>query len=141
MRTGWSIAAAAVAAFALPSYAGEAAVPPFLVTVAPQYDPAAELRGLNRFPKGAAVILISGTGRQRIAPAFYASADPAVSFDGSRILFAGKTAVTGPWQIWEVSAAGGTPRQVSHCLTDCTHPLYDSSEESVGEFRLGQFAK
>ena len=124
MRTGWSIAAAAVAAFALPSYAGEAAVPPFLVTVAPQYDPAAELRGLNRFPKGAAVILISGTGRQRIAPAFYASADPAVSFDGSRILFAGKTAVTGPWQIWEVSAAGGTPRQVSHCLTDCTHPLY-----------------
>jgi len=54
----------------------------------------------------------------------YASADAAVSFDGKEILFAGKTAPASPWQIWEVSAAGGSPRQVVRCRTDCTHPLY-----------------
>jgi hypothetical protein len=54
----------------------------------------------------------------------YASADAAVSFDGTEILFAGKTASAGPWQIWEVPAAGGSPRQVVRRQTDCTHPLY-----------------
>jgi hypothetical protein len=93
-------------------------------TSAPQYDPAAEMNGLNRFPKGAAVTLVSPAGKGPIAPALFASADPAVSFDGARILFAGKAAATSPWQIWEAPAAGGSPRQVSHCQTDCTHPLY-----------------
>jgi hypothetical protein len=94
---------------------------PFLYTAAPQYDRAAES---NRFPKGAAVILISESGKRRIAPAFYASADATVSFDGARILFAGKTAAATPWQIWEIPAAGGAPRQIVNCQTDCTHPLY-----------------
>ena len=99
-------------------------MPPFLFTSAVQYDPAAGLDAPGRFRKGAALILVSATGRQRIAPAFYAAADPAVSFDGSRILFAGKTAVTSTWQIWEVTVAGSSPRQVTRCETDCTHPLY-----------------
>jgi len=93
----------------------------FVYTAAPQYDRAAEA---NRFPKGSAVVLVSPAGRQRIAPAFYASADAAVSFDGARILFAGKPAVASPWQIWEIPAAGGTPRQIVTCQADCTHPLY-----------------
>lgn len=95
-----------------------------MFTSTPQYDPAAEMKGLNRFPKGAAVTLVSPAGKRPIAPALFASADPAVSFDGARILFAGKAATTSPWQIWEAPAAGGSPRQVSHCQTDCTHPLY-----------------
>ena len=94
---------------------------PFLYTSAPQYDRTAES---NRFPKGAAVILVSESGKQRIAPALYASADATVSYDGTRILFAGKTAAGSPWQIWEAPAAGGAPRQIVHCPTDCTHPLY-----------------
>jgi hypothetical protein len=96
----------------------------YLFTAAPQYDSSAECKGLNRFPKGAAVVLVSETGRRRIAPTFLASADPVVSFDGASILFAGKTAATSPWQIWEVSAAGGSPRRVVQCPSDCTHPLY-----------------
>jgi hypothetical protein len=93
----------------------------FVYTAAPQYDRATEA---NRFPKGAAVMLVSPAGKQRIAPALYASADATVSFDGARILFAGKTSAASPWQIWEISAAGGTPRQIAACQTDCTHPLY-----------------
>ena len=94
---------------------------PFLYTSAPLYERSAES---NRFPKGAAVILVSESAKQRIAPSFYASADPTVSFDGTRILFAGKTAAGNPWQIWEVPAAGGAPREIVHCQADCTHPLY-----------------
>jgi Hydrazine synthase alpha subunit middle domain len=103
--------------------AGDAAVGPLLYTAAPQYDAAAGLDGLNRFPKGATVILVSGTSKQRLTP-LYASADPAVSFDGNHILFAGRAAAGSHWQIWEVSASGGSPRQVTHCDADCTHPLY-----------------
>ena len=104
--------------------AADAPIGPFLYTSAPQYDPAAELKGLNRFPKGAAVILVSASGKQRIAPDFYASADPVVSFDGTQILFAGKPSADSPWQIWEAPAGGGAPRQLVHCRTDCTHPVY-----------------
>jgi hypothetical protein len=104
--------------------ATDAPIGPFLCTNAPQYDPSAELKGLNRFPKGAAIILVSTSGRLRIAPDLYASADPIVSFDGTQILFAGKARADSPWQIWEAPAAGGTPRQLSHCQSDCTHPVY-----------------
>jgi len=47
-----------------------------------------------------------------------------VAFDGSRILFAGKSTESAPWQIWEVEVAGGDPRQVTRCQSDCTNPLY-----------------
>jgi len=99
-------------------------VRPFLFTSVAQYDPVAGLDAPGRFGKGAALMLVSATGRQRIAPAFYAAADPAVSFDGGRILFAGKAAVASLWQIWEVTVAGSSPRQITRCETDCTHPLY-----------------
>jgi hypothetical protein len=92
----------------------------FVFTSAPVFDSGAA----NRFPRGAAIVLARGASRKRIAPGFYASADPAVSFDGSRILFAGKPTLNGPWQIWEVSVSGGDPRQLVHSPTDCTHPLY-----------------
>ena len=124
MRSVLSITAAGLAALSFSAHAGEASIGPLLYTAAPAYDPAAGLEGVKRFPKGAVVVLVSEQGRQPIAPVFYASADPTVSFDGSRILFAGKPAAAGPWEIWEVSVSGGNPRRVVHCPTDCTHPLY-----------------
>ncbi|MEI9970813.1 MAG: hypothetical protein WDO73_01485 [Ignavibacteriota bacterium] len=95
-----------------------------MFTATSQYDPGAEENGLNRFPKGASVTLVSSSGPRRVASTLYASADPAVSFDGVRILFAGKASTNTPWEIWEVSAAGGIPRKAIQCQTDCTHPLY-----------------
>ena len=103
---------------------GERPARAFVFTAAPQFDSTAEGKGLPRFPKGAAVTVVTSAGQRPVAPALYASADPAVSFDGARILFAGKATVHAPWEIWEVAATGGTPRVVIHCQTDCTHPLY-----------------
>ena len=102
----------------------EVLVRSYLFTAAPQYDPSAELKGLPRFPKGAALTLVGANGRRQIAPSFSASADPTVSFDGTRVLFAGKAATNSSWQIWETRTAGGSPKQISHCSSDCTHPLY-----------------
>jgi hypothetical protein len=121
LNVALSIAAAVVAALSS-ARAGEVAVRPFLFTAAPQYDSAED--GPGRFPKGATLVLVSETNAQPVAPTFSVSADPAVSFDASRILFAGKVSAGSPWQIWEVSATGGTPRQLTHCPADCTHPLY-----------------
>jgi Hydrazine synthase alpha subunit middle domain len=114
--------AAVAAAVLSPAHAGESPVAPFLFTAAPQFAGGPE--GTNRFPKGSAVILVTEAGRHPIAPTFYASADATVSFDGNRIMFAGKAAPGGLWQIWEVAAPGGTPRQLTHCPADCTRPLY-----------------
>jgi hypothetical protein len=129
-----SVVALAAVAAAIPS-GGENFLPSFVCTVAPQYDSAALTRGKERFPKGAEILLISAGHRQKIAPGFYASADPAVSFDGRNILFAGKAAPALPWSIWEVAVNGGSPRRVVACATGCVRPLY-LPDERIAYTRL-----
>jgi len=120
------IAAAAVAAGALVWAATVDAptVPPYLFTSAPRYEPQAWLAGRDRFPSGAVLTFVSGQRRRPLAPGFYASADPAVSFDGARALFAAKREAAGHWQVWETAIENGVPRQVSACDSDCVRPLY-----------------
>jgi len=78
----------------------------------------------ERFPSGATV-LVRQNGRTRpLAADFTASADPAISFDGQRVLFAGKQKPTDPWQIWEVSLEEGKPRRISSGVEDCVRPFY-----------------
>jgi hypothetical protein len=116
--------AAVVAAFPCAGGNGDSPLPPFVCTIAPQYDATALARRQERFPKGAEIVLISGGKRKKIAPGFYASADPAVSYDGRTILFAGKAAAAQPWSVWEVAVGGGKPRRVVECPTGCVRPLY-----------------
>ncbi|HTS60588.1 MAG TPA: hypothetical protein VMH28_01115, partial [Candidatus Acidoferrales bacterium] len=64
-------------------------------------------------------------GRKRLLiPAFAASADAAVSFDGRSILFSGKRKPADPWQIWEIPAAVGAPRRVTSFAEDAVTPFY-----------------
>ena len=77
-------------------------IPPLLYTASQNYDPLAWLKGSDRF-SGDAAIYTSEGGRQRpLIPDFAKSADPSVSFDGKRALFAGKAHAQDPWQIWEI---------------------------------------
>lgn len=96
----------------------------FLYTVAKAYDPLAWLHGAERFPSGAAIHVNDGDGRHSLVPGFAASADPSVSFDGQKVLFAGKAHAQDPWQIWEIDVAGGTPRPIVSFPEDCIRPLY-----------------
>lgn len=93
---------------------------PFAFTETPRYERDAWLAGHDRFPAGATLKTV---GRS-LVPSFYASADPAVSFDATHLLFSGKRTRIDHWQVWEVAVAGGEPRQVISIDADCIHPLY-----------------
>lgn len=82
----------------------------------------------QRFPKGSHLMRLElGTGPtklQNLAPEFFAAADPAVSFDGTEILFSGRKSPDGRWQVWEMNAGGSNMRQLTHCSGDCLRPVY-----------------
>ena len=95
-----------------------------LYTSTPDFEPGAWLRGEERFPSGATLMLQQqGTSRPLVS-GFTATADASVSFDESRVLFSGKRDAKSPWQIWEVAVAKGEPRPVTNCGTDCIRPFY-----------------
>jgi hypothetical protein len=95
-----------------------------IVTAAPLYVPLAELRGQERFPKGAQLILVHGGKAQPLVSGFSATADANVSFDAQTVLFAGKHAASDPWQIWELTLKDGSVRPVIATPGDAERPLY-----------------
>ena len=103
----------------------------YIFTETPRYDPKAWLEGRERFPEGANLVVVEGPMIHRLAPGFHDSADAAVSYDGGRVLFSGRTTSAAPWQIWEVELDGGMPRQITHCDSDCVRPLYLPTGEVV----------
>ena len=69
-----------------------------VVTAALAYEPLAALHGGERFPKGAQLLLVHEGKAEPLAAGFAATADANISFDGKRVLFAGKQAAADPWQ-------------------------------------------
>lgn len=104
--------------------ATQAEVRPDLVMVqAPEVRPGPLSQ---RFPQGSRLARLAPSDHTPhcLTPEFFAAADPRISFDGARVLFAGlKTADSG-WQIWEVNVDGSGGRQVTHCDGDCLQPAY-----------------
>jgi hypothetical protein len=96
----------------------------FIVTAAPVYAPLAELRGEERFPKGAQLLLVHEGKAEPLVAGFAASADANVYFDGKLVLFAGKQAAGDPWQIWELTLQDHQVRKVITTTTDTERPLY-----------------
>jgi len=95
-----------------------------IVTAAPVYDSLAALRGGERFPQGAELMLVRDGRPQPLVAGFAASIDASVSFDGKTVLFAGKKTVGDPWQIWEMELDGGATRLVLSGPTDLIRPLW-----------------
>lgn len=78
--------------------------------------------------EGAHLAILSMTGKVRIlTPDFNSAADPAVSFDGKRVLFAGKKSASDSWDIFEVNADGSGLRQITHEMGNCRTPIYQSA--------------
>ena len=109
---------------ATPATEDAANVGPFVYTVAKVFEPMAWFRGADRFPSGAEIFVSGKSGRRPLFPDFFASADPSVSFDGGKVLFAGKARASSPWQIWEFDLAGRIPRPITSCPEDCIRPFY-----------------
>ena len=76
---------------------------------------AASSRLAVRSPGGRISVLTDG---------FAAAADPSVSHDGQRILFAARLGPGDRWDIWEMAADGSGKRRVTRDLGDCREPVY-----------------
>lgn len=103
----------------------------FIVTAAPLYEPLAALRGQERFPKGAQLLLVHEGKVEPLIPGFAATADADVSFDGLRVVFAGKKTSTDPWQVWELTLATRSFRQLTTGSVDAIRPLYLPADRFV----------
>ena len=115
----------------------ESSVPDFIVTAAPVYKPLAELRGEERFPAGAQLLLFHDGKAEPLVPDFAATADADVSFDGKSVLFAGKRTAGDPWQIWELSLQNRSVRRVVSSAADAERPLYLPGGRLVWAQRTG----
>jgi hypothetical protein len=124
IRIGIRVGAPLIAAVVLIGQNGPAIS--YVYTQGPIYDRQALPNGGERFPAGARLQFVSNLTTRELAPGFRASADASVSFDGHRVLFAGKRKASEPWRIWEVALAGGTPQCISKEdeQEDAIAPLY-----------------
>jgi hypothetical protein len=96
---------------------------PVVLTQAPRNDP---FRGGGY--DGARVVVVSPEGKVRVlSQGFHAACDPDLSFDGRRVVFAGKKSRQSPWAIWETGVDGGECRLVSQPASGCRSPVYLSS--------------
>jgi hypothetical protein len=95
-----------------------------IVTSAPVYEPLAALRGQERFPKGAQLLLLHQGVAHPLLTGFSASADANVSFDGTKVLFAGKQNAGDPWQVWELMLADHSVRKLIGGASDVIRPFY-----------------
>ena len=95
-----------------------------IVTAAPVYEAHAALRGAERFPAGAQLLLIHAGKAERLVPGFAASADANISFDGKTVLFSGKQTASDPWQVWELTLGDHTLRRLIAGKADAIRPFY-----------------
>ena len=86
--------------------------------------------GMLRAPggDGGRLVLLARDGSTRVLTSDFASAaDPAVSFDGKRILFAGKRSPSDNWNIFEMNADGSGAHQITRIMGNCRSPMYQSA--------------
>ncbi len=86
-------------------------------------------RGLrSEYGDGGRLVLLSKDGSTRVLTSdFDSAADPSVSMDGKRILFAAKKDRSDVWNIFEMSADGSGLRQITRGLGNCRKPMHQSA--------------
>src|SRR6185437_4356367 len=109
---------------------------PVIATATASFDELAALRGEERFPRGAHLVLVSNGQAKPLVEGFAASADADVSFDGAKVLFAGKKDAAEPWAIWELTLADRSTRKVMGGSEDLVRPLYLPDERMVYARRI-----
>jgi hypothetical protein len=89
-------------------------------------SPAGMLRA--GYGEGARLVLLLPDGATRVlSEGFHSAADPDVSFDGKRILFAGQKSAAADWNVYEMDLSGSGVRQITRGLGDCRSPAYQAS--------------
>lgn len=86
--------------------------------------------GMLRQPygNGARIVLWNpGAKPQALVPGFDSTCDPHVSFDGKKIVFAGKRQPKDDWNIFEIAVDGTGLRQITKDMGNCRSPIYQST--------------
>jgi hypothetical protein len=82
--------------------------------------------GRGAFGEGARIAVWRAGVVRVLSAGFTSAADPDISWDGKRILFAGQRTAGGLWQVYEMRADGTGVRQVVTTAWDCRQPIYQS---------------
>jgi hypothetical protein len=85
----------------------------------------------DRFAQGANLFLVSEGRSTPLVPAFAASADASISFDGLRVLFSGKQKAGDAWQIWEIALNSRQPHRMTSFRDDAITPFYAGTDRVV----------
>lgn len=109
-----------------------APVPPMVVAQVPAAALSADALagGTLRAPlgEGGRLVLVDAAGRARVlTAAFDSAADPEVSFDGRKILFAAKKQKADPWCAWEMNVDGTAARKITCGAAGVRQPVYQST--------------
>jgi len=95
-------------------------------TAPPGWEAGGLLRG--DWFDGARLVVVSPGGAARVLSAgFHSACDPNVSFDGQRVLFAGRRERGDRWRIWEIGLDGQGLRAVSPENLDARNPIHVST--------------
>ena len=77
---------------------------------------------------GARIVLVRGGKLVRVLTQdFHSAADPEISFDGRRMLFAAKPGASDDWDIFEIALDGRDARRITKGLGDCRQPVYQGT--------------
>jgi len=77
---------------------------------------------------GSQIIRLSADGAERLmSEGFFAACDPAISFDGEQILFAGKRSADDRLQVWRMAASGGNAVRITDDPGEAASPLWVGS--------------
>ena len=117
-----------IAAILLISGAAQSADSPLVFVQTPLSVRAAAERYTPQPVPGSRIVRLdptqSSTQPMNLTPEFVGAQDPDVSFDGSRILFAGKRTEADSWDIWEMRADGSEKRCLDTHPGDDFQPVY-----------------
>lgn len=124
---------------ALPLGSAAALDQPIVVVQLPGGGPVAKDKpGPDLLPKpcgdGGRLLIVNPDGtRRRLLESFHSVCDPDVSFDGKRLLLAGKKAAQDNWNIYEIGVDGSGLRQVTQGIGDCRSPGYQSAFYQISD--------
>lgn len=83
---------------------------------------------LSKYVEGSKIVKLSLEDHSKsiviLTDEFYSAMDPDVSFDGKKILFAGKKKENDRWRIWEMAIDGKNKKQLTSGNIDTVSPLY-----------------
>lgn len=77
------------------------------------------------YGEGARIVLVEpGKKARNLTRGFHSACEPDISFDGTRMLFAGKRKAADPWNVFEMALDGSEIRQVTDDAGDSRNPVY-----------------